>query len=159
MAIVMKADGIPGELTIAGFEGWMPLTTVEWTAQAQRVTDRDGVTVQGLPQLQDIVFGKVTDTSSTFLTEAMTRNREIPSIRISWLRTGDDGALPYYGFDLENCYVKSFKAASLGGGDSRPAEIWTIGYESVTVQVHNTGDDLAGSQLAVTFSVPGARSR
>ncbi len=152
MAIVMKLSGVDGELTVKGFEGWIPISSFEWQVDRGRITDRDGAASFRAPQLHDIVVTKTSDSSSAFMADKMFHRDTISIANISWLRTGPDEAMPYYDIELVNCRLKSFKTVS--GSTGRPLERWVIGYEQLTARVHHTKDDFAGANIAVTFEVP-----
>ena len=155
MAIMMSIDGISGSSVIAGYEGWLPLTSFDWGGARGTQQQRLG---GGRPSLPSIVAApqlravKVTRTSDHTTPDiwnlmlGMTRKK----VQFVWLRTGTDKLIPYMKMQLDQGLITSL--AELSSSDE-PQETIAFTYAKVTITIINVAENLSGPQDVVTYDM------
>lgn len=139
MPIFMNYDGIPGDVTTAGHEQWIEITSWQFgvsramTSASASAADREGST----PSVSEIVITKATDGSSANLFRAscgLGPGGEGKTVKIDFCKTDVSQPEPYLQFELDNCLVSAWTASS--GGD-RPTESATLNFTKI--QMNNIG--------------------
>jgi len=152
MTILMEIAGITGESTTANHDGWIPLTSFQWSGRRAVRTHTGGShsrsTIHSTAQLNDIVVTRETDSTSALIWDAMMRGRPA-RVKFHWLRAGPGGEpTAYLEAQFENAIIVSIETDASGG---RPAETLTITYEALEFRVINVGDSLSGAQDVVGY--------
>ena len=157
MPIFMNYDGITGDVTAAGHEKWIELTSFQWgvgrgiTAASSSSADREG----SAPSVSEIVVTKVQDVSSNNILRGalgLAPIGEGKKVTIDLCKT-DKGTLePYMQFELTNTLISGYSMSS--GGD-RPSESLTLNFTAIQSKLttmnpdNSTGDpDVAQYDLS-----------
>ena len=134
MPIFMNYDGITGDVTSAGHEQWIEISSFQWgvgrgiTSASSAGSDREATT----PSVSEIVVTKITDSASTNLMRAslgLAPAGEGKTVKIDFCKTNTDSPEPYVQFELENTLVSGWSMSS--GGD-RPMESLTLNFTKIT---------------------------
>src|SRR5437764_304354 len=134
MAIYMNYDGIPGDVTSAGHEQWIELSSFQWGVgrgigdPSGSSADREGST----PSVSEIVVTKTTDSASTNIMRAslgLPPAGEGKLVKIHITKTNTDNPENILELELENTLVSGWSMSS--GGD-RPTESLSLNFTKVT---------------------------
>jgi type VI secretion system secreted protein Hcp len=135
MPIFLNYDGIPGDVTTAGHEQWIEITSWQFgvsramTSSSASAADREGST----PSVSEVVVTKVTDGASTNLFRASLgfgQGGEGKTVKIDFCKTDVSQPEPYLQFELDNTLVSGWTASS--GGD-RPTESVSLNFTKITM--------------------------
>jgi type VI secretion system secreted protein Hcp len=135
MPIFLNYDGIPGDVTAAGHEAWIEVSSWQFgvsramTTASSSAADREGST----PSVSEIVITKVTDGASTNLFRASLGfgpGGEGKTVKIDFCKTDVSQPEPYLQFELDNTLVSGFSMSS--GGD-RPTESVTLNFTQIVM--------------------------
>ncbi|OAI46943.1 hypothetical protein AYO44_01835 [Planctomycetaceae bacterium SCGC AG-212-F19] len=133
MPVFMQYDGIDGDVTTAGHEKWIEVTSWQWgcsrgmTSSSASAADREGST----PSVSEIVITKVTDGSSPNFFRAslgLGPGGEGKTVKIDFCKTDVSQPEPYMQFELTNTLVSGFTMSS--GGD-RPTESVSMNFTKI----------------------------
>lgn len=127
MAIYMKMEGVRGDVTEAGHDGWIELNSFQWGvgrgigSPKSSPSDRESSEAS----VSEIVVTKVCDESSTqLLRESLWGKGK--KVEIHFTRTGDDKKqTPYIEYTLENVLISGFSTSSSG---DRPMETLSLNF-------------------------------
>jgi type VI protein secretion system component Hcp len=115
----VKIDGIAGDSTSKGHEGWFELSTVEF-AQSSSANTSGGTSdlSTGATSFSDVSLGLGSDSALVRLLSTLTTSQRIGSVEIEGVTNGDS---PQTVFDmtLNDVQLTSFSGADSAGGDSR----------------------------------------
>ena len=135
MPIFMQYDGIDGDVTAAGHEKWIEVTSYQFgigrgmTSATSSAADREGST----PSVSEIVVTKVTDGASTNLLRAslgLGPGGEGKTVKIDFCKTDVSQPEPYLQWELTNTLVSGF---SLSSGGDRPTESVTLNFTKIAM--------------------------
>lgn len=133
MPIFMNYDGITGDVTTAGHEAWIELSSFQWGVgrgigdAASSGADREAST----PSVSEVVVTKVNDSASTNLMRAslgIGPAGEGKTVKIDFCKTDVSQPEPYLQLTLTNTLVSGWSASS--GGD-RPSESLSLNFTKV----------------------------
>ena len=115
MPIYLKYNGIKGDITAEGYEGWVELDSFRWNLQ-RLISSPTGASADRestAPRINSIVVTKPTDVASPdLLNEAL--QGEGQTVTIDFCKT-DKGKLGVYlSYQLENCMISGYAVASGG---------------------------------------------
>jgi len=131
----MKIDGIKGEATRAGFEGWIELYSFSLGA-SNPVTIGSGTTGAGGGKANVSSFNimKKTDSTSPLLFQQCCMGKHFASAQVVLQKaSGDQKALAYLVYDFTEVYVESVQWSGSAGGDETPAESVSLAFGKVQV--------------------------
>jgi type VI secretion system secreted protein Hcp len=129
----MQYEGIDGDVTTAGHEKWIELSSLQWgvsramTSASSSGADREGST----PSVSEIIVTKVTDGASPNLLRAslgIGPGHEGKTIKFDFCKTDTSQPEPYLQFELTNALISGYTCSS--GGD-RPTESLSINFTKV----------------------------
>ncbi len=128
MAIYLQFDGMTGEVTAAGHEGWIELESFSWGVgrgiimQTGASKDREA----SAPSLSEVTVTKQMDeTSPYFFTEACVGKGKTATIH--FVKTGEE-LETYMEYVLSDVMVSGYSVSS--GGD-RPAESISLSFTKI----------------------------
>jgi len=133
MPIFVNYDGIPGDVTTAGHEKWIEVSSFQFGVgrginnSSSSGADREGTT----PSVSEIVVTKVTDSSSPNLFRAslgIGPGSEGKTVKIDFCKTDTSQPEPYLQLELTNTLVSGWNTSS--GGD-RPSESVSLNFTAV----------------------------
>jgi type VI secretion system secreted protein Hcp len=124
-------DGVPGECTVAGFEGLIEIQSynhgVAQSASASASTAGGATT--GRCSHGDFTITKELDKASAILAQKCSDGSHIPTVTLTLTRSGGGDRVPYMEYKLTNCIISS---VSIGGGaGSFPTESVAINYGKI----------------------------
>ena len=92
MSIYMQMPSITGNVTIKGYEGWIEVTNLDFSAKRNvstkvgQQTDRDS----NAPRINEMTMTKNVDSSSPFLFEALLKGTSMAKVTIAVCKNGAD---------------------------------------------------------------------
>jgi type VI secretion system secreted protein Hcp len=124
-------DGVPGECTVAGFEGQIEIQSyshgVSQSASASASTAGGATT--GRCNHADFTISKMLDKASAILAQKCSDGSHIPTVTLTLTRAGGGDRVPYMVYTLTSCIVSS---VSIGGGTgSFPNESVSFNYGKI----------------------------
>jgi len=126
----MQYDGIDGDVSAAGHEKWIDLSSCQLGTN-RAVTTPHGSSADreaSAPSVSEIIVTKVIDAASTNLFRASLFG-EGKKVKIDFCKTDKDKVEPYLQLELENTLVSSYSVSS--GGD-RPTESMSLNFTKIT---------------------------
>jgi type VI secretion system secreted protein Hcp len=117
--VYLQIDGIKGESTDSGHQGWIECQAVNWSLSQPKsaTTSTSGGHTAGRVDLSDISVQKMADIASPILAQTCAMGRTIPKAKIEFMRADGDGKpVKYYEVELENVIV-AHVAQGVSGGD------------------------------------------
>ncbi len=139
----MKIDGVPGESTESGYEGWIDLIEFSYSmsSPASRLTGKR----TGRTQLAPITFTKTFDKASPLLMMHCSTGQNITEIRIEVLKSGISGRKdPYFTIVLKKVTVTSYDLNADLAGDSVIEKV-TISFQDISVVYEKDGIEYSDS--------------
>lgn len=128
-AIYMKIEGVVGDVTADGYEGWIDVSHVQEGMTQNIEVGGVGGGTSGKVNISDTVISKVLDRTSPVLRQKLVGGKEIPSVIISLVRTGADKIEEYFRITLEEVYLTSVSMS--GSGSDLPTESVSCAYNKV----------------------------
>lgn len=131
MPIYMKIEGIKGNVTAAGHEGWIELTSAQLGVQRRvnttgRGTNREAST----PSVSEIVVTKDVDSASSDLFR-MSLWGEGKKVTIDFVSS--DQTVPYLSIELENTLISNYSVSGHGGSaHDTPMESLSLNFTKVS---------------------------
>lgn len=128
----LKIDGIEGESTTKGYEGWSDIE-----AFSQSIHQADGGATgaarrRSAAVLEDMILVKEMDQSSPKLQEAVSSGKHFPKVEIHLTTTSGGGArVVYCSYELKNAMITSYNLS--GGREEVPTEELAIDFEEIKV--------------------------
>lgn len=115
----LQIDGIPGESTDIGHQGWIELISTHWGV-TQSILDSkstSGGHTAGHCEHRTLSLSKVADLASPILMQHCSMGKTIPKARLEFMRADGDGKpVKYYLVELENVLVSHMDQVMSGGG-------------------------------------------
>jgi type VI secretion system secreted protein Hcp len=137
MGIYWKHEGIDGDATQKGYEGYTNCHDFKWSFERKFATDQVGRAFNR--EGAQAIVGRVTLTkeadhaSGQILKTACTEHRGKPS-EIAFVRTGDPGD-PYLKFTLSNALFSQLQVMAFRSGDSeRPTEQIELDFTKMEIE-------------------------
>ncbi len=131
MAIYLKYEGMTGEVTAAGHEGWIECSSLQWGVgrgiimQTGASKDREASS----PSISEVTVTKLMDeTTPYFFTEACVGKSK--KVEIHLVKTGDT-LESYMEYTLSDCMVSGYSVST--GGD-RPSESISLNFTKVEMK-------------------------
>jgi type VI secretion system secreted protein Hcp len=131
MPIYMQYEGIDGDVTAAGHEKWIELTSLSWGINRNITTPQTGGNADReaqAPTVQEISIMKISDTSSHKLMLASLEG-EGKKVKIDFVRTDKDKLEAYHQYELENTLVSGFSVS--GSSGDRPVETIQLNFTKI----------------------------
>ena len=91
------------------------------------------------------------DSRTAQLWLAMVQNFELVTIKLEWLRTGQEAPICYFAVTMTGCRILRISEDSTG---THPVESIDLAYREIELGVRDVGNTLSGAQDIVTYKVP-----
>lgn len=134
--ITMQIDGVDGESSLPGFEGWVDLTAIEWGGERVGGTGRARVI-----EVDEFAVALKYEKAAVKLTEAMLEGKLFPEINVELTKTINGQRLTYLRYELESVVVESFETRAA----RRPADSYRLAFTKL--KAIYTEYDAAGRPL------------
>lgn len=117
--VYLQIEGIKGESTDQGHDGWIELTSAQWGVKQPKsatVSTAGGHTAERCEH-SSITITKLADLSSPILMQTCSTGRTIPKAKLEFMRADGQGTpVKYYEVELENVLIGSMNQAVHEGG-------------------------------------------
>lgn len=117
--VYLQIEGIKGESSDSGHQGWIECQSVNWNIIQPRsatASTGGGHTAERC-ELSDVTFHKLSDLASPILAQTCAAGRTIPKAKFEFLRADGQGErIKYYEVELENVIVSQV-AQGVASGD------------------------------------------
>jgi type VI secretion system secreted protein Hcp len=153
MAIYVKIDGVEGDVTAAGHEGWINCDSMSWGV-SRAIGNPTGSAKERestAPMVQDVSLSKAMDSATPLLFQEACVGKSKP-VEIHLVQTGADQLDSYMEYKLTNALVSSY---SLSSGGDRPMENFSLNFTKIESKYtpfddeHNAGSPMsAGYDMA-----------
>jgi len=130
MALFMKINGMKGNVTSQGYEGWIQLSSLDngvhrkIATNVGRTADREGST----PSFQEVEITKDIDSSTPSLYQYACEGQAIPEIEIHACSTGKELS-PYAKYKISNVMISGYDEAVLD--EEAPFEKITLNFTKI----------------------------
>jgi type VI protein secretion system component Hcp len=155
VAIYLKYDNIPGNVTTKGFEGQIEIDSVGLgSGRAMNMSKRSDVNRgHAEPFLSEISLSKQWDdvASSKLLEDSFAGVADKKAV-ITFTTTSKNVVLAYMIIELEKAVVSSYSVGA--NGDSHPQESFKLNYTKISVTPYEVKDGKATKKDVVTYSLP-----
>jgi type VI secretion system secreted protein Hcp len=155
MAIYLKYDKVPGNVTTDGFKEQIEVTSASFgTGRDMGMSKRSSVNRgHAEPHLTEISITKLwDDVASVKLLEDSIAGVGDKKALLSFTTTSKNVVLAYLTIELEEVVISSYSIG--GGGDDRPSESFNLNYTKMTVTPYEVKDGKATKKPVVTYSLP-----
>jgi type VI secretion system secreted protein Hcp len=129
----LKLDGVTGESTRKGAEGWIQIMSFSWGA-ANPVSLGTGTGGAGSSKvtISTINVIKQTDSSSPLLFQKCCAGTHYPTGIVSIRKaSGTDTGLEYFKIEMTEVFVESIQVSGSSGGDDTPTESVSLAFGSI----------------------------
>ncbi|GAB3443391.1 type VI secretion system tube protein Hcp [Massilia solisilvae] len=117
--VYLQIDGIKGESSDHGHDGWIELTSAQWGVKQPKsatASTSGGHTAERCEH-SSITITKMADLSSPILMQTCSSGRTIPKAKLEFMRADGQGTpVKYYEVELENVLIDSMNQAAHEGG-------------------------------------------
>jgi len=120
--INMQVDGLNGESTVPGYEGWIDLLSVKWGA----TQSTDGGRAR-IIELDELVVAMKFERAAIKLTESVLIGRIAPKVEIHLTKTINGQRLPYLTYELTNVRIVGFDTSAA----KRPKDVYRLVFEEI----------------------------
>lgn len=156
MAIYLKYDGVPGNVTTKGFEGQIEIHSLGYgSGRVMSMSKRSDVNRgHAEPFVSEISLSKQWDdvASSKLLEDSFAGVADKKAL-ITFTTTSKNVVLGYLTIELEKTVVSDYSFGG-SGSDSQPQESFKLNYTKITVTPYEVKDGKATKKDVVTYSLP-----
>jgi type VI secretion system secreted protein Hcp len=128
----LKIDGVTGESTDKGHEGWIEVMSFSWGATNAGSSGRGGGGA-GKVQFQDFHFVKRTDKSSPVLLNFAVTGKSVPAVQFAVRPAGAN--LDYLRYKLADVLISSYQTGGNSQGESVPSDEVSLKYRLIDLAV------------------------
>jgi type VI secretion system secreted protein Hcp len=137
MGIYMRYEGIQGDATQKGFEGWTNLHAFSWAMKRDFATDQVGRAYNregAQAHVDRITVTKEADHASGQILKTACTEHQAKKCEIAFVRTGDPGD-PYLKFTLTDALFQALTIGPPRGGDEeRPSEVIVLDFTEMEIE-------------------------
>ena len=138
--ILMKIDGVEGESTQTGYEGWIEIKDFSMSSSAPVSTQLGTGSGVGLPTIHGVSVGTVSGRHTPQIGAKYFAGQHFTNATVVFLKqTGGSSAEKYYELTLENVFVTSMANSKVEG--ALGAEALTVLAEIYTQEYFAQGAD------------------
>ena len=153
-AIYVKIEGIKGDVTTKGYEGYFEADSFSFGVEREmKESGEKGGTEDiniGVGELQEVTISKSMDRTSADLAQFAINGNSPGTAEIEFVEVAGGGeAHTYLKYKLERCFVKSWSTS--GDADDRPTEEVSFYYNKIAFNYAPTDDGKATGESS-TFS-------
>ena len=132
----LSLDGLPGESTRKGFEGWIEIFSFSWGASNPTTvgTHSSGMSA-GKVTISSFNVMKKTETSSATLFQKCCTGQHFVKATVACNKASGDKTKPltFLQYDFTEVYVESIQWSGSSGGDDTPTESVSFAFGAVKV--------------------------
>jgi type VI secretion system secreted protein Hcp len=139
MPIYMKYGPVQGDVTEAGHQRWIELTSVDWSIARPVANAAGSSTPRALasPSVSELAVTKLQDVATIPLVQESLKGTP-RDVQIDFLRTARDRLEVYYTIRLTATLVTRF---AQHGADERPHETLTLNFTAIKVEGAQMAED------------------
>lgn len=132
MSIYMQLPKITGDVTTKGYEGWIELTHLDFSAKRSitmkvgQQTDRDS----SAPRINEMAITKPVDTSSPFLFEALLNGTSMDKVTIAVCKNGSDVKVSSQ-YILHNAMVSYYEEQVDGSSEQSGQDFLNLNFTEI----------------------------
>ncbi|MGE4047924.1 MAG: Hcp family type VI secretion system effector [Acetobacteraceae bacterium] len=155
MAIYLKYDGIPGNVTTEGFKAQIELHSASFGAGREMGMSKRSDVNRGHaePYISEIKVSKLwDDVASAKLLEDAIAGVGAKKATITFTTTSKNVVIGFLTMELEGAVVSNYAIGA--GGDDRPSETFNLNYTKITVTPYEVKDGKATKKDVVIYSLP-----
>ena len=143
MPIYMQYDGINGEVTAAGHEQWVEVSSFQWGVgrAISTPTGSGGDRNTTAPSVSEVTVTKPFDGSSVGFFQELLTPGDAKKAVLDFVRTDKDQLTTFLSLELDDVMVSGYHVSS--GGDGQPQESLSLNFTKVIVT--ETGTDVTGA--------------
>ena len=151
MPIFVDYEGIPGEVTIAGYEKQIEVNSFQFGV-GRGIGSAGGQSTResSIASVSEIVVTKQTDGSSPKLFVASLTGTLDKKVKISFVRTAQGSTQTYMEYKLEGTGISGY---SLSSGGDRPTESISFNFDKIEFKYNLVKDDLSGEPEVVFYNL------
>lgn len=131
MPIFFYMDGVPGDATQAGYQGWMDIQSMTWNV-SRNVNTLAGVAANreaSEPSISEVTLTKISDSSTTSLFQQACTGTAGKTAKIDLVTTGNAG-VKYLEYTLHDALIAGYTVGSSG---DRPTESISLNFTQMDV--------------------------
>lgn len=130
----LNLQGITGEATRKGFEGWIEIESFSFGA-SNPVSIGTASTGAGAGKVSLSSFNtlKRTDSSSPVLFQKCCSGQHFAKVSLALNKAGGDAAVKFLQYDFTEVFVDSIQWSGSGGGEETPSESLSFAFASINV--------------------------
>ena len=151
MAIYLHVDGIKGDVTAAGHEGWIECSSMQWGVGRgiHTPTGSSSERESSAPSVSEVTVTKSMDKCTPMIfTEACVGKAKL--VKIDLVQTGTQ-LETYKAYELENSLISGYSVSS--GGD-RPSESLSFNFTKLNMKyIPYDNEHVAGSPIPAGYDV------
>lgn len=156
MSIYCEYPGIQGDVTAAGFEGQIFISSFNFDVRRKismepgNLANRENTR----PSISVVTLTKGLDKSSPLIFKESLATSTGKTVKLHFVRTQDEKLMEYMTFELEDCVVSGFKTSGEGRKGGLPREEITLSYAKLVVS-HTQFDksNKAGSPVRTGYDL------
>jgi type VI secretion system secreted protein Hcp len=159
MAMYLKMGNVKGNVTAAGYEGQIAVSSVHFgvartvTMEPGNVSNREA----SKPSLSEITITKQADNSvAAIFKEALTGSSGQDAI-ITFVRTGSDKVQEFMTYKLTDCIISSYSISAQG--DEEPVENISLSFSAIEVSYKDhDATNKSGNPQRVSYDLKAAKA-
>jgi type VI secretion system secreted protein Hcp len=139
----MNYDGITGEVTAAGHEQWIEVSSFQWGVGRgiSTPTGSGGDRNTTAPNVSEVTVTKPYDGSSVGLFQELLTPGDAKKAVLDFVRTDKDQLSVFLSLELDEVMISGYNVSS--GGDGQPHESIQLNFTKIIVT--ETGTDVTGA--------------
>ena len=159
MAIYLKYDGIKGDVTAEGYQGYINIRTCDFKVKRKIPMTPGTLSNREIsrPHISEMLLLKDIDSSVTELFKQALCNATGKQAIIKFVHTGTDKIREYMEYTLEDCLVSRY--AITASIYTEPSEVILLSFSKILIHhKHHTATNKPGSSLRVGYDLEQAKS-
>ncbi len=154
MAIFLQFDGITGESTVSGLDGFMEIQTLNWGTSRPVAGAHSAARGTSEATVQNVVLTRQWDSVTPMLVDAVWRGGFDNTATIRFVQTGSGTPTTYGEFKLEKCGIAGYSVIASG---AQPVETLTLNFTKLTVKSFKVDDDMKTIPSTASYDTEAAR--
>lgn len=154
MGIYMRYGNIQGDATQQGFEGWINITSFQWSLERKFAKDQVGRAFNreaAQAHVREVIVSKEVDNSSGEILKNVSTAYKGEKCEIVFLRTGNPGDT-YLKFTLTDTLMQNLALNS--GAPERPVETLVLDFTELEIEVKILDEaNVSEDTMHITYNV------